>query len=48
MTVALPVDAGTEPRVLVVPRHESIYAKVGTVAEVVETRPPPGGAQSRR
>src|SRR5436190_6325357 len=45
MTATLPVDVGTEPRVLVVPRHESVYAKVGTVAEVVERGRLPGGAQ---
>jgi ATP-dependent Lon protease len=37
MTVTLPVDVGSETQVLLVPRHESVYAKVGTVAEVVET-----------
>src|ERR1044071_8398879 len=45
MTVTLPIDAGTESRVLLVPRHESVYATVGTVAEVVERGRLPGGAQ---
>src|SRR5919201_1285117 len=44
MTVTLPLDPGTETRVLVVPRHEGSYAKVGTVAEVVESGRLPGGA----
>src|SRR5215468_61590 len=45
MTVTLPVDVGSEAQVLLVPRHESVYAKVGTVAEVVETGRLPGGAK---
>jgi ATP-dependent Lon protease len=45
MTVTLPVDVGSETQVLLVPRHESVYAKVGTVAEVVETGRLPGGAE---
>jgi ATP-dependent Lon protease len=44
MTVTLAVDAGDEPRVLLVPRHEQEYAKVGTVAQVDErVRLPRGG-----
>src|SRR5437870_1217049 len=46
MTVTLTVDAGEEERVLLVPRHESEYAKVGTVAEVVDRARLPGGAQA--
>ncbi|HSL63936.1 MAG TPA: hypothetical protein VK874_04690, partial [Gaiellaceae bacterium] len=34
MNVTLTVDAGDADRVLLVPRHEQEYAKVGTVAEV--------------
>src|SRR6188474_1060611 len=45
MTATLPLDTGTESRVLLVPRHEGTYAKVGTVAEVVETGRLPGGGQ---
>jgi len=45
MTVTLPLDAGGEERVLLVPRHEGVYAKVGTVAEVVESGRLPGGAR---
>jgi ATP-dependent Lon protease len=44
MTVTLPLDAGEEDRVLLVPRHEGAYAEVGTVAEVVERGRLPGGA----
>ena len=36
MTVTLPIDVGAASRVLVVPRHESVYAEVGAVADVVE------------
>ncbi|MDP8911319.1 MAG: endopeptidase La, partial [Actinomycetota bacterium] len=46
MTVTLPVDTGDEERVLLVPRHENAYAKVGTVAEVVDTVRLPGGARA--
>src|SRR4029079_7925026 len=35
-----------EDRVLLVPRHESEYAKVGTVAEVVDRVRLPGGAEA--
>src|ERR671925_502105 len=45
MTVTLPLEAGGETRVLVVPRHEGVYAQVGTVAEIVESGRLPGGAQ---
>jgi ATP-dependent Lon protease len=45
MTVTLPLDAGEEDQVLLVPRHEGEYAKVGTVAEVTERGVMPGGAQ---
>ena len=44
MTVTLAVDAGDEDRVLLVPRHESEYAKVGTVAEVADRVRLPGAA----
>ena len=46
MTVTLTVDTGDEARVLLVPRHEQEYAKVGTVAEVVERVPLPGGGRA--
>src|SRR3977135_2804003 len=44
MTVTLTVDTGDEARVLLVPRHEQEYAKVGTVAEVTDRVGLPGGA----
>jgi ATP-dependent Lon protease len=44
MTVTLPLDVADEERVLLVPRHEGVYSKVGTVAEVVERGRLPGGA----
>jgi ATP-dependent Lon protease len=44
MTVTLTVDAGDEARVLLVPRHDQEYAKVGTVAEVTDRVGLPGGA----
>src|SRR4029078_3391674 len=34
MDVTLPVDPGDEDRVLLVPRHEGEYARVGTIARV--------------
>jgi ATP-dependent Lon protease len=36
MTVTLPIDVGEESRVLLVPRHGTDYAHVGTIADVVE------------
>jgi ATP-dependent Lon protease len=46
MTVTLPVDTAGDERVLLVPVHEGDYAKVGTVAEVVERVRLPGGVQA--
>jgi len=46
MTVTLAVDTGDETRVLLVPRHEQEYAKVGTVAEVLERVRLPGGSHA--
>jgi ATP-dependent Lon protease len=46
MDVTLTVDIGGEERVLLVPRHESEYAKVGTVAEVGERIRLPGGGRA--
>ena len=45
MDINLPVDASGEDRVLLVPRHEGQYAKVGTVAKVTDTIRLPGGAR---
>src|SRR6266480_5341834 len=43
MTVTISADVGDEERVLLVPRHNGEYAKVGTVAEVAERMRLPGG-----
>src|SRR6266480_955353 len=43
MNVTISADVGDEERVLLVPRHEGDYAKVGTVAEVSERVRLPGG-----
>jgi ATP-dependent Lon protease len=46
MNVTLTVDVGDEDRVVLVPRHESEYAAVGTVAEVVDRVRIPGGGRA--
>ena len=46
MNVTLTVDVGSEERVLLVPRHENDFAKVGTVARVVDRVRLPGGARA--
>ena len=46
MTVTLPLDVAGEDSVLLVPRHEGEYAKVGTIAEVVDRGRMPGGAHN--
>ena len=46
MNVTLTVDVGDEERVLLIPRHESDYAKVGTVAEVTDRVRLPGGGRA--
>src|SRR3989440_9108311 len=43
MNVTISADVGDEERVLLVPRHNGEYAKVGTVAEVAERVRLPGG-----
>src|SRR5919108_1165850 len=45
MDVTLPVDPGEEEQVLLVPRHEGEYARVGTVARVAQRVRLPGGAR---
>ncbi len=42
MPVTLAVDVGSDARVLLVPRHDSTYARVGVVAEVSERVRLPG------
>jgi ATP-dependent Lon protease len=46
MDVTLPVDAGEEERVLLVPRHGSEFAKVGTIATVTDRVRLPGGGRA--
>jgi ATP-dependent Lon protease len=46
MDVTLPVDVGDEDRVLVIPRHDGAFAKVGTIAEVTDSVRLPGGARA--
>jgi ATP-dependent Lon protease len=46
MNITLAADVGGADRVLLVPKHESEYATVGTVAEVAERVRLPGGAQA--
>jgi ATP-dependent Lon protease len=45
MDVTLPVDPGDADRVLLVPRHEGEYARVGTIARVAQQVRLPGGAR---
>jgi ATP-dependent Lon protease len=45
MDVTLPVDVGGEDRVLLVPRRDGDYAKVGTIARVADSLRLPGGAR---
>src|SRR3954454_13285912 len=47
MSATLTIDVGEdEDRVLLVPRHGDEFAKVGTVAEVVDRVRLPGGARA--
>jgi ATP-dependent Lon protease len=46
MNVTLTVDVGDEDRVLLVPKHEDGYAKIGTVAEVTDRIRLPGGGRA--
>src|SRR5215208_6123839 len=46
MDVTLPVDAGDEQRVLVIPRHDGEFARVGTIAEVTDRVRLPGGGRA--
>src|SRR3954463_10402197 len=45
MDVTLPVDPGDDERVLLVPRHDGEYARVGTIARVAQRVRLPGGAR---
>src|ERR1700754_816771 len=46
MDVTLPVDVGDEDRVLLIPRHDNAFAKVGTIAAVTDSVRLPGGARA--
>ena len=46
MDVTLPVDTGDEERVLLVPRHGSEFAAVGTIAAVTDRVRLPGGGRA--
>src|SRR5215216_2994184 len=46
MDVTLPVDIGDEERVLLIPRHDGEFAKVGTIADVTERVRLPGGGRA--
>src|ERR671922_2149289 len=46
MDVTLPVDVGGEEQVLLIPRHETEFAKVGTVARVTDRVRLPGGGRA--
>src|SRR3954466_4980559 len=46
MSATLTIDVGDEERVLLIPRHEGEFAKVGTVAEVIDHIRLPGGAHA--
>src|SRR3954467_7238979 len=46
MDVTLPVRVGDEERVLLIPRHEGEFAKVGTIAEVTDHIRLPGGGSA--
>src|SRR5919201_4723670 len=46
MDVTLPVAIGDEERVLLIPRHENEFAKVGTIADVTDRLRLPGGGRA--
>src|SRR5687768_5586843 len=46
MDVSLPVEVGDEERVLLIPRHDGEFAKVGTIAEVTDRVRLPGGGRA--
>jgi ATP-dependent Lon protease len=46
MDVTLPVRVGDEERVLLVPRHDGEFAKVGTIAEITDHIRLPGGGRA--
>jgi ATP-dependent Lon protease len=46
MSATLAIDVGDEERVLLVPRHDEDYARVGTIAEIVDRGRVPGGGSA--
>jgi ATP-dependent Lon protease len=46
MDITLPVDVGDEEQVLLIPRHETTFAAVGTIANVTDRVRLPGGARA--
>src|ERR1700759_5148834 len=46
MSLTLAIEAGDEEQVLLVPRHESDFAAVGTVAEISDRVRLPGGGRA--
>jgi len=46
MNITLTADVGTDERVVLVPKHESEHASVGTVADVVDRVRLPGGTEA--
>src|SRR3954452_25149491 len=46
MDVTLPVTVGDEERVLLIPRHDGEFGRVGTVAEVTDRLRLPGGGRA--
>src|SRR5688500_14125942 len=46
MNLTLPVDTADEERVVLVPRHDNDYARVGTIAEVSDRVRLPGGVRA--
>src|SRR5436305_5329998 len=46
MTLTLAIDVGDEERVLLVPRHENEYGRVGTVATIEDRVRLPGGGRA--
>src|ERR1035441_6681925 len=46
MSLTLAIEAGDEEQVLLVPRHESEFASVGTVAEISDRVRLPGGGRA--
>src|SRR3954463_15855240 len=46
MDVTLPIDVGDATRVLLIPRHDGDFARVGTVADVTDRVRLPGGGRA--